>query len=234
MTRVLLATNGSGFQIDRCLDLPAFRESIAALVSDRRCPALEVAARHGVESIDLDERDHGRLNARILDLATAREIDYIISPGFTRIFGGSLLERFRHRIFNCHPSLLPAFRGFYDTRDTTRTHPARKIFERILEFGSRVTGNTIHVVTEQVDEGRPIIVSTMNIPYDEDPALTRHRLFVQECQCLLQVVAWLRQGRVTVDGSGRPRVAGARFDAPHFSPNLDDEAVIAFDLDYPF
>jgi phosphoribosylglycinamide formyltransferase-1 len=234
MKRILLASNGSGYQIDKCLNFDFFKKSVNIVVSDRPCGALEVAKKHRIDQADLAEKDSASLNAKILDLAVARDIDYVISPGFTRIFKGELLERFRGKIFNCHPSILPAFRGFYDTRDTRRKYHARKIFERVVDFGSRVTGSTIHVVTESVDEGYPVIVSTMNIPYGEDVAFTRHRLFIQECKCLLQLVSWLNQDRLEYNDDNYPVVRGAGFAAPYFSPNLEDEEIVGFDLGYPY
>jgi len=232
--RILLATNGSGYQIDKCLNFDFFKQSIALVVSDRHCGAQEVAQKHQLDHVNLEEKDSFLLNDKILELAVAQEIDYLISPGFTRVFRGQLLERYKNRVFNCHPSILPAFRGFYDTRDTRRKYHARKIFERVIDFGSRVTGNTIHVVTENIDEGRPVLVSTMNIPYGEDVSLTRHRLFIQECKCLLQLVSWLNQDRLRHDDDGCPVIDGARFDAPSFSPNLEDEEIIGFNLSFPY
>jgi folate-dependent phosphoribosylglycinamide formyltransferase PurN len=104
----------------------------------------------------------------------------------------------------------------------------------VIDFGSRVTGNTIHVVTENIDEGHPVLVSTMNIPYGEDVSLTRHRLFVQECKCLLQLVSWLNQGRLRYDDDGHPVIDGAKFDAPFFSPNLEDAEIVEFSLSFPY
>ena len=234
MTRILLATNGSGYQIGKCLEFGFFKEAIDAIVSDRPCRALDIAESHRVDRFDLGEKDSISLNSKILDLAVKRKVDHIISPGFTRVFRGEILEAYRNRVFNCHPSILPAFKGFYDTRDARRNHHPRKIFERVLDFGSRVTGNTIHVVTENIDEGAPILVSTMNIVYHEDPKLTRHRLFVQECKCLLQFVMWLLQGRLEYDTDGFPMIKNAKFDEPYYSPNLEDPTIIGFNPKYPY
>jgi phosphoribosylglycinamide formyltransferase-1 len=232
--RIALATNGAGYQIDKCLNFDFFKKSIALIVSDRTCEALEVAKKHQVDHVVLKEKDSLDLNDKILELAINREIDYLISPGFTRVFRGQLLEHYKKKIFNCHPSILPGFRGYYDTRDTQRKYHARKIFEREIDFGSRVIGNTIHVVTESIDEGHPVIVSTMNVAYEEGMSLTRHRLFVQECKCLLQLVSWLNQDRLKYDYDECPLIEGAKFEAPYFSPNLEDAEIINFSLSFPY
>jgi len=233
MKKILLVTNGSGYQIEKCLDIQFFKECINIIVSNRQCGALDVAKKCGINYINLSEKVSQRINNKILEISIKREIDYIISPGFTRIFRGEILKKYHNKIFNCHPSILPAFRGFYDTRDTKRKYPARKIFERTLDFGSRVTGNTIHSVTENIDEGCPIIVSTLNIPYNEDVEFTRHRLFIQECKCLLQLVSWLNQDRFVFD-KDYVFIKNAKFSEPYYSPNIEDDIIVNFDLKYPW
>ena len=234
MKNILLASNGSGYQIDKCLNVAFFKKSIRIIVSDRSCPVLEVSKKHGIENVNLNEKNLAQLNIKILAIAKDKEIDAVISPGFTRLFTNPLLEDYKNKVFNCHPSILPAFKGFYDTRDVNREIPARKIYERTLDFGSRVTGNTIHIVNETVDDGRPVIQSQMNIPYGEDPDYTRHRLFVQECQTLLQVVSWLNQDRLLFDSENYPYISNASYDKPWFSPNLEDDEIVNFDLSYPW
>lgn len=234
MKKILLTTNATGYQIDKCFEFDFFKQSITIVVSDRICPSLDVAKKHGVTYLNLDEKDSLALNTKILNLANEQGIDYIISPGFTRVFKGAILKQYHNRMLNCHPSILPGFKGFYDTRDTQRKYHARKIFERVIDFGSRVTGNTIHSIAEGVDDGYPIIVTSMNISYNEDVKLTRHRLFLQECKSLLQLVSWLNQDRLVFDEDGRPYVKDARYDAPFFSPNLEDQQILDFGLPYPY
>lgn len=232
MIKILLVTNGSGYQIDKCLGFKMFKEAIAGIVSDRDCPALHVAEKHGIATHIFD-KDSFALNKGICEYSEKNKIDYIISPGFTRIFRGEILTKFENRIFNCHPSILPGFKGFYDTRDVKRKHNARKIFERTLDFDSRVMGNTIHLINEHVDDGSPVIVSHMNIPYDIEENYLRHLLFTQEVKCLLQVVVWLSENRITVTNDGKVRVIGATFDNNEFSPNIDDK-VAKIMFDYPW
>lgn len=92
MKRILLATNGSGYQIDQCLNFDFFKQSIALGVSDRNCEALGVAKNHQVDHVVLAGKDSLNLNDGILELAINREIDYLISPGFTQVFRGQLLR----------------------------------------------------------------------------------------------------------------------------------------------
>ena len=165
MKKILIASNGSGYQIDKCLDFPLFKDAIQIIVSDRECPILNVAKKHGVEYLNLAEMDLKHLNVKILEIAKEKMIDYIISPGFTRLFTDPLLAEFENRIFNCHPSILPAFRGFYDTRDVNRKFPARKIYERTLDFGSRVTG--------QAHEGSDIDVLIISEFFKDIPFIKR-------------------------------------------------------------
>ena len=74
----------------------------------------------------------------------------------------------------------------------------------------------------------------MNIPFGEDVKFTRHRLFLQECKSLLQLVSWLNQDRLAFDENGLPFIKGAKYDAPFFSPNLEHPQACDFDLQYPY
>jgi len=230
----MIITSGSGSLIDICLQFPFFKECIGMIMVDRECNAQFVAEKHRINCKKILHKDSDRLNQAILKNALEEEVDYIISYSFLRIFWGEILECYENRIFNSHYSILPAFRGYYDTRDNNRKFKARQVFERTLDFSSRVTGNTIHVVNENVDDGCPVINSIMNIPYDEENKEIRHQLFILECQCLLQVVHWLKEDRIYVDNENHIRIRNAKFDKLGFSPNLEVPEIINFKLKNPF
>ena len=70
--------------------------------------------------------------------------------------------------------------------------------------------------------------SSLVIPYEEDPGYTRHRLFIQECQCLMQIIIWIANGRLFLDRGKTPRIKDANFDSPNFSPALEEAWIVGF------
>lgn len=204
--RIGIVASTGGSVMNELLKQPAFRRHIAAVVADRECAALTKAAAHGVPAVLLAERKAAAFCDRLLDYLRAEQIDYVISF-YTRLFVGPLLAAYRDRIINMHPALLPAFKGLDG-------------FAATLRAGVRFGGTTIHLIDERMDEGKVIIQSVFPIDPDEPETQLRHRVFVQQCRSLLQVVQWLAEGRMAIDGA-QARIGGARYDSPEFAPALE-------------
>lgn len=204
--------------MNELLKQPAFRRHIAVVIADRACPALEKAAAHDVPALLFAERKAAVFCDRLLAALVAQQIEYVISF-YTKLFVGPLLEQYRDRIINMHPALLPAFKGLDG-------------FEATLRAGVAFGGTTIHLIDEQMDEGKIIMQTVFPINPAEPEARLRHRVFEQQCRSLLQVVEWLAAGRLVVDGSWA-RIADAGYDNLEFAPALDSPAALALRVPFP-
>lgn len=141
-------------------------------------------------------REEGGGRDSLLSLCKKNKIDYIILYSFLHKLQGKLLKVYNGRIFNSHHSILPAFRGKYFIDEPRSKYSAKKIFERCLEFGTNVTGNTIHLVDKYLDNGQPILQSILVYNNNSDPIKVRHELFKQEALCIKQFMIWLIQKRL--------------------------------------
>ncbi len=144
--RIGVLASGSGTLLDAILSdgLP-----VVVVVVDRPCPALEVAARHGVAAV-LAERtsfgpdfDRVAYTHEVLDVLGAHEVDLVVMAGFGTVFDKPIHDAYPGRILNTHPALLPSFPGWHAVADA-------------LAAGVKVTGCTVHVATMDVDAG-PIL-----------------------------------------------------------------------------
>ena len=203
---IVASTGGS--VMDELLKNPFFKSQIFAVISDRDCPAIDKAQRHGINVEIIRERSKETFCDSLLDYLASHQIDYVISF-FTKLFVGDLLDHYQDRIINLHPSLLPAFRGLNGFDDT-------------VNYGARYIGSTIHFVDREMDRGKIIIQTVAPLDPDQACAVLRHRIFQQQCQSLLQVVKWLVDGRIEVQGN-QVTVKDATFVDYEFSPNLDFE-----------
>lgn len=180
---------------------------IAAVISNNpQARGLGVAQARGVATAVVDHRAYPERAA--FDTALAREIDrhrpdLVALAGFMRILTAPFIERYRGRLMNIHPSLLPAFPGL----DTHR---------RALAAGARTHGCTVHFVTPEVDSG-PIIVQAAVpvLPGDTEEQLAarvlaeEHRIYPQAVRYFLEGKLKLENGQVTIDESCRnPEAAG--------------------------
>jgi phosphoribosylglycinamide formyltransferase 1 len=122
---------------------------VQVVVADRPCRALEVATSAGVPT-ELVLRDtfgstfdRPAYTHRLIEALGAHGVDVVAMAGFGTIFSAEIFAAFPGRILNTHPALLPAFKGWHAVRDA-------------LAAGVTVTGTTVHIATEAVDDG-PIL-----------------------------------------------------------------------------
>jgi phosphoribosylglycinamide formyltransferase-1 len=141
---------------------------VAVVATDRPCRAVEIATHAGTEAITVDRHDFGGFGPGFdrqgfTDVLAAelqaRGVDLVSMAGFGTVLAASFFEAFGGRVLNTHPSLLPAFRGWHAVRDA-------------LAAGATTTGCTVHLATEQLDDG-PILrqVRVEIEPDDDEPRL---------------------------------------------------------------
>jgi phosphoribosylglycinamide formyltransferase-1 len=211
---VIVASTG-GSVMNELLKNAFFKNQIFAVLSDRACPAIEKARHHGVRADIVAERDKGAFSARVLEFLEDHRVDYVISF-YTKLFVGELLERYRDRVINLHPSVLPAFKGL-------------NAFADALNSGTRYIGTTIHFIDERTDEGKIILQTMCPLDAGKEETVLRHRIFQHQCKSLLQVTKWLVDGRVSIQGR-RVIIEDASFTDYEFSPALDFEDAIRLDI----
>jgi phosphoribosylglycinamide formyltransferase-1 len=146
LPRLGVLASGTGTILGAILDAGL---AVHAAILDRPCPAAGLAAAAGV-AVEIVERDsygpdfdRTAYTARVVDRLKEHHIDVIAMAGFGTILAPSIFSVYPGRILNTHPALLPAFKGWHAVRDA-------------LEAGVKVTGCTVHIATEIVDEG-PIL-----------------------------------------------------------------------------
>jgi phosphoribosylglycinamide formyltransferase-1 len=173
---------------------------VRAVISNRPDAAgLEWAREQGLAAHALDHRQYPSREA--FDEALAAEIerrspDYVILAGFMRIFTQGFVERFRNRIVNIHPSLLPAFPGLHTHR-------------RALAEGVKVHGATVHFVTPELDHGPIIIQGAVPVMDDDTEDKLAMRVLAVEHRIYPEAVRWLVDDRVELGADGRVRVKDA-------------------------
>jgi phosphoribosylglycinamide formyltransferase 1 len=161
--RVGVLASGSGTILRAMLDrgLP-----IAVVLADRPCGALEIAERAAigaelVERIDFTSGfDRVAYTNDVVSTLERHDVDLVAIAGFGTILSKSFVDTYGSRAVNTHPALLPAFKGWHAVRDA-------------LAAGVKVTGCTVHLVTEDVDSG-PILAQESVPVLDDDTEATLH------------------------------------------------------------
>ncbi len=149
-TRLGILISGRGSNMRSLIEAaraPGYPAQIAVVISNRPAAAgLAFAKEHGIPALGLDHtRYEGRehFESQMQTVLTASGVELVACAGFMRLMTAGFVEKWRDRMLNIHPSLLPSFKGL-------QTH------ERALEAGVRIAGCTVHVVRAGMDEG-PIV-----------------------------------------------------------------------------
>jgi len=127
---------------------------------------------------------------KILALLAEVEADVIVLAGFLGILGAGIIEKYRDRIVNVHPSLIPKYcgKGFY----------GHHVHEAVLAAGDSETGVTVHLVDEGVDTGRILLQRTVPVMPGDTPETLYARLQPVEHQTLVEAV-----GKLIAENFGR-------------------------------
>lgn len=170
---------------------------VSAVISNRAdAPGLAIAAARGIATRVVEHR--GRAAPEEFDAALAGEIErfaprLVALAGFMRVLTPGFVARYRERLLNIHPSLLPAFPGLH-------TH------ERALAAGVKVHGCTVHFVTAELDQGPIVAQAAVPVRADDDAAALAARVLAQEHVIYPRAVRWFLEGRLALaDGVVRVR-----------------------------
>ena len=193
---VLASGRGSNLQaIIAAIENGTLHARIVVVISNKReAPALDRARKHGITEVFLDPKPFiGRPDTReaydraLLDVLQKYEVELVLLAGYMKIVTSVLVQAYPHRIMNIHPALLPAF-------------PGLDVQKRAFEHGVKISGCTVHFVTEGVDEG-PIIVQAAVPILETDTAETlAARILEQEHRLYPQAVQLYAEGKLQVEG----------------------------------
>ena len=190
---VVLAS-GSGTNLQSLIDAasqPGYAAEISGVITDRdRIPALQRAETAGIPTAVVAWSDYDSREAfthAICDQAEVFGAALVVLAGFMRVLSGAAIRRFPNKILNTHPSLLPAF-------------PGAHAIEEALAYGVKVTGMTIHVVDEAMDEGPIVYQEPVGVRPDDTMATLRERIQALEHQAYPEVVDAFARGQISVRG----------------------------------
>ncbi len=182
---VLISGRGSNLQALLEAGLP-----VSAVISNVPGAAgLAIAAKRGVPTRVVSHKDFSSREA--FDDALAREIDrfsprLVVLAGFKRVLTPGFVQRYRDRMLNIHPSLLPAFPGL-------NTH------ERALAAGVKVHGCSVHFVTADLDHGPIVAQAAIPVRRDDTAASLALRVLKQEHALYARAVRWFLDGKLVIE-----------------------------------
>lgn len=190
---ILISGRGSNMQAlikaSQTEDFPA--EVVLVLSNNPDAAGLEFAAANGIKTAVVNHRDYDdreSFDDGLNELITASGAQLICLAGFMRLLTAEFVSKWRDRIINIHPSLLPAFKGLH-------------VHERAIETGVKFTGCTVHFVRPEMDDGPIIAQAAVPVLGDDTPDILANRILEQEHLIYPLALKLIGEGRVRVHGS---------------------------------
>ena len=199
MLKVVVLVSGGGTNLQAIFDAVnagtiTNTEIVGVISNNKNAYALERAKKAGIASVCVSPKDFSSragFNQELLKVVDGFGADLLVLAGFLVVIPEIMIEKYRNRIINIHPSLIPAFcgTGFYGL----------KVHEAALEKGVKVVGATVHFVDEGTDTGAIILQKAVEVLEGDTPEVLQRRVMEQaEWKILPHAIDLIANGKVEV------------------------------------
>lgn len=175
--RLGVLASGKGSNLRNLVDLG---HRVVAVATNRpSCGAAAVARERRIPLGEFSQRWFGSLEERDAAMGRwlrERDVELVVNAGYDRVLSPAFVAAFEGRMLNVHPSLLPAFGGGMDA------------VEQALAHGVKITGCTVHVVTEEVDAGPILVQAAVRVTPDDTPETLHARIQLEEHRILPEAI----------------------------------------------
>ena len=206
MLNVVVLVSGGGTNLQAIIDAvengTITNTKIAGVISNNKnAYALERAKKHGIANCCISPKDYANratFNQKFLEKMDELNPDLIVLAGFLVVIPPEMIEKYRNRIINIHPSLIPSFcgTGYYGL----------KVHEAVLARGVKVVGATVHFVDEGTDTGPIILQKAVEVEEGDTPEVLQRRVMEQaEWKILPKAIDLIANGKVKVE-DGRTHI----------------------------
>ena len=200
MLKIAVLVSGGGTNLQAIIDAidngTIQNTQIEVVISNNpNAYALERAKKHGIKSVFISPKNYENreaFNEDFLRQLNTYQVDLVVLAGFLVVIPQAMIEQYRNRMINIHPSLIPSFcgTGYYGL----------KVHEGVLERGVKITGATVHFVDEGTDTGPILLQKAVEVQQGDTPKELQQRVMEQaEWKILPKAINLIAAGCVTVE-----------------------------------
>ncbi|MCD6594455.1 phosphoribosylglycinamide formyltransferase [bacterium] len=196
--RIAVFASGNGTDLQSIIDATVngkLSAEIGLVISNNQnSGALQRARNHGIldvylSSKDFDSRD--KFVGALINILECNRIDFIALAGYLRKVPPEIVGKFKNRIVNIHPALLPSFCG--------KNMYGMRVHREVIEYGCKVTGVTIHLVDNDYDRGPIVAQRCVPVLDDDTPETLAERVLTVEHKLYPEVLQWFADDRIFID-----------------------------------
>ena len=190
MLNIGVLISGGGTNLQAIIDETksgGINGTVKIVISNKKnAYGLERARLSGIESVYETDED------RIIEILEEKNIDLIVLAGYLKIITPKFVDKFRNKIINIHPSLIPSFcgKGYY----------GEKVHQGVIDYGAKITGATVHFVDEGADTGAIIMQETVNVEQNDDVKSLSKRVLEVEHRILKESIRLFCENKLSIQG----------------------------------
>jgi len=191
---VLASTRGTDMQyiIDK-IESKELDAEISVVISNKAdCYALERAKKHKIKTVFVEPKGKTReeFDKEVAKAIEEKQVELILAIGYMRYLSKWFVDKYKNRIMNVHPSLLPAFAGGMD----------KNVHQAILDWGVKISGCTIHFIDEGEDTGPIILQRAITVEEDETVDSLKEKIQKLEGEMFIEAITLFKDGKLKVEG----------------------------------
>lgn len=186
--------SGSGTNLQAIIDAHKrgdIKADLKLVVSDvPACLALERAKKAGIKTLIVERKDFKSkedFEAEIIKNLNKEKIDLIVLAGYMRLISTDFVNQYKNKILNIHPALLPSFKGTHGIKDA-------------FEYGVKVTGPTVHFVTQDMDAGPIILQGAIKVTEDDTEESFAQAIHKEEHKLYPKAIQLFVEGKIKIEG----------------------------------
>ena len=168
---------------------------VAVISNNSDAGALEIARVHGIPAVHLSRKQFDSdeaFNTALLETLRTYHVNFIVLAGYMKKIDPVIIQRFRNRIVNIHPALLPAFggNGMYGMH----------VHEAVIAQKAPLSGATVHIVDEEYDRGPIVLQQAIPVASDDTPETLAAKVQQLEHELYPEAIGLFAQGKISIDG----------------------------------
>ena len=190
MLNIGVLVSGSGTNLQAIIDetlLGNIKGKVKVVISNKEnAYALERAKQNNINAFFETNED------KIIEILKNNDIDLVVLAGYLKIISPRFVNKFRNKMINIHPSLIPSFcgKGYY----------GQKVHQGVIDYGAKITGATVHFVDEGADTGPIIMQEAIIVKEDDDAISLSKRVLEIEHKILKKSISLFCESKLSIQG----------------------------------
>lgn len=198
-TKIGVLVSGSGSNLQSIIDNIEngnIKGQISLVISNKKdAYGLERARQNNIKGIYINHKDYEnyeQFNDAIIQELVKHDVQLVLLAGYLKILSEKFIEKYKNRIINIHPSLIPSFSG--------KGYYGLKVHQAAIDYGVKLSGATVHFVDEGADTGPIIMQEAVEVNYEDDAQTLQQKILQIEHKILPLAVKYYCEGKIEIQG----------------------------------